>query len=126
MSYRSNTIERDFSGFVQPQISEIGGMVVMSRKGRTDKPILCQSENDVINSFGNPSADYPSVFEAIAFCRKAPCYIVSAVGDNALYGGVSVTESALSGLATGDAAPSSYTFSDNSVSHILFASLVSL
>lgn len=120
MGYRSKVEEFDFSGFVQPIISETGGMVVISSKGRNDKPILCQSENDVIKHFGNPSADYPSVFETIAFCRKAPCFVASAIGDNALYGGVAVREENLSGLSTGVESVTNYSFTDNSISHILF------
>lgn len=119
MSYRSEVQERDFSGFVGTIISETGGMVVVSSKGRGDKPILCQSEKDVILHFGNPSALYPSVFEAIAFCRKAPCYIAAAIGDGALYGGVTVTASEVTALSAGIASPSAYTFSGVTVSHVI-------
>jgi len=119
MSYRTNVIERDFSGFALPLVSEIGGMVITSSKGRIDKPILCQSEKDVITHFGNPSAVYPSVFEAIAFCREAACYIVSAVGTGAKYGGIAISETLISGVSEGIENPSTYTFSDNSFSHIL-------
>jgi hypothetical protein len=122
MSYRTNVVERDFSGFVQPQIAETGAIVVISQKGRNDKPILCQSEKDVLTNFGNPNATYASVFEAIAFCRTAPCYVISAIGDNALYGGVAIKESSVESLVSGVASVDSYTFSDNSISHILFAS----
>ena len=119
MSYRVNVIERDFSGFALPLVSEVGGMVIVSPKGRVDKPILCQSEKDVITHFGTPSASYPALFEAVAFCREAACYIVSSVGENALYGGVAISENTLSGVAEGIANPDNYTFADNSYSHIL-------
>ena len=59
MSFRSQTIERDFSGFPQLVVNETGGMVVISPKGKGDKPVRCQSEADVLTNFGTPSADYP-------------------------------------------------------------------
>jgi hypothetical protein len=120
MSYRQTVIERDFSGFVSSTISETGGMVVVSARGRGDKPILNQSENDVLMNFGNPSATYPSVFEAVAFSRKAPCYIVSAIGDSALYGRVDVRAASVSGVAVGVSSVTTVTFSSNDIGFSIF------
>jgi len=128
MSYRANLIERDFSGFIQSQGQEIGGMVIISARGRGDKPILNQSDTEILRNYGNPSAEYPSIFESVAYCRKAPCYIVSAIGDNALYGGVYVTEDAVTEFNSGVADPDTYDFDhpsgvvNNDISHVFFAS----
>ena len=122
MSYRNTILERDFSGFVSTNINETGAMVVVSSRGRGDKPILNQSENDVLMNYGNPSATYPSVFEAVAFSRKAPCYIVSAIGTGALYGRVDVRAASLSGVATGVSSVTSVTFASNDIGFSIFPS----
>jgi hypothetical protein len=97
-------------------------MVVVSPKGKADKPTLCQSETDILTYFGTPSASYPSLFEAIAYTRKAPCYVISALGTGALYGGVIVSASGCANLTSGVADISNYTFEDATKSHALFAS----
>lgn len=104
-TYRQRWEEIDKAGFVQPQVNITGFMPVISRKGRSDKPTLCQSEKDVLTNFGNPSSDYPSLFEAIAYCRKAPCWVVSGISDDALYGGVDVTALLASGFGAGRVSP---------------------
>lgn len=120
MSYRSRTVEKDWSGFVQTQVLENGGIVVVSEKGKSDVPILCQSEADVIKNYGNPSVTYPSVFEAIAYARTAPCYVISAIGTGALYGGVVVSETAVTSLTSGAADLDTYTFSSNTQAFGIF------
>lgn len=122
MSYRSQTIEKDYSGFALLTTTEVGGMVVVSPKGRADQPTLCQSESDILTHFGTPSATYPSLFEAIAYTRKAPCYVISALGSGALYGGVIVSASGCASLTSGVSSITSYTFADATKSHALFAS----
>ena len=82
MSYRSKTQERDYSGFVQPNISEIGAMVIKAPKGKKT-PVLCTSEEDILREFGTFSS-YPDIFEAIAFCSVAPCYISAPYSDDFL------------------------------------------
>lgn len=121
MSFRSQTVETDYSGFTQLIVNEVGGMVVVSPKGRADKPIKCQSEADILTYFGTPSSTYPSLFEAVAYTRQAPCYVVSALGSNALYGGVVVTASGVASLTSGIASIDDYSFADNTKSHALFA-----
>jgi hypothetical protein len=129
MSFRLSVNEIDLSGFVQPQIDETGAMVVISSQGPGSKPIYCQSEPDVILNFGIPSVDNPSVFEAIAFARKAPIWVISAVSNNALYGGVMVRQTTMASFPamSGIVDPDNYDFrtyssgtADNTISHVLF------
>jgi hypothetical protein len=54
---------------------------------------------------GSPSSTYPSVFEALAFVRKAPLYIVCPHGTNSLWGGIDVTSSAATGFGQGRVDP---------------------
>ncbi len=100
MSYRSKTQERDYSGFVQPNISEIGAMVIKAPKGKKT-PVLCTSEEDILREFGAPSSSYPDIFEAIAFCSVAPCYISAPYHSDALFGGMDVQISGVAGFGTG-------------------------
>lgn len=109
-SYRTGFLERDFSGFVLPSLDETGAMVVTSRKGRGDKPLKCTSEQDVIKYFGKPSSTYWNIFEAIAYARMAPIWVISAIGDNSLYGGVDVKETAVSAFGTGRVAPDNFVY----------------
>ena len=98
MSYRNRLNEIDQSAIVLASNNEVGAMVINSSKGKYK---YCQSEADVLRIFGKPSAVNPEVFEAIAFCRKAPCHIFSALHDDALYGGVGVSISGIAGLSSG-------------------------
>lgn len=100
MSFRGTARENDISGFVSNTISEIGAIVVKSSKGN-GTPKLCQSEKDVLLNFGNPSATYPELFEAVAFCRKAPSWIVSALGDEFAYGGIDIKLASVVPFAAG-------------------------
>jgi len=97
---RITVLERDFSGFINTTMDETGGMVVKSQKGRKT-PMYIQSEVDALRELGNPSAEYPGVFEVISFTRQAPCWVVSAIGKDALYGGVDITENGVIGFGTG-------------------------
>lgn len=97
---RINVIERDISGFTSLVNDETGAMVVKSSKGKST-PMFLQSEEDCLRELGKPSAEYPGVFEAIAFTRKAPLYCVSAIGSGALYGGVDVLVNNITGFGVG-------------------------
>lgn len=108
--YRSKFIEKDLSGFVSASIEETGIMVVKSIRGR-NKPTFCTSENDVITLCGYPSADYPGVFEALSFVKKAPLWISCVIGDNPLWGGVDVKENAVVGFGTGRVDPDNFSYS---------------
>ncbi len=88
MQYRIKVEERDLSGFAKTLVSETGAMVVHSPLG-TDKPIKCQSENDVLK-FGTPSSKYNGLFEALQFVKVAPLWLCSALGDGYRYAGVDV------------------------------------
>lgn len=90
--------EIDISPIVSSNTDEIGAMVINSSKGVYR---YCQSEKDVIETFGNPSAEYPEVFEAIAFCRTAPCHVRAAIHSDALYGGIDVSISGVAGFTSG-------------------------
>lgn len=100
MSYRNQTQERDYSGFVQPNIAEIGGMVIKAPKGK-NTPVLCTSEADILREYGNPSALYPDIFEAIAFTSVAPCWVVAPYHSDALFGGMDVKISGVNAFGTG-------------------------
>lgn len=120
MSYRSQNQEIDYAGFTSNTISETGAMVIKSKKG-TNVPVRCQSENDILLYFGTPSATYPEVFEAIAFCRKAPAWVSSALGSGCLYGGVDVRKTTIVPFVTGrDYSTYSYG-GDTDTSHSFFA-----
>jgi len=86
---RISIIERDLAGFTNSVIDHKGAMVVKSAKGK-NTPMLLQSENDVLQMLGTPSAQYPDVFEALAYIKYSPLWVVCAIGKNALYGGVDV------------------------------------
>jgi len=87
MSYRVKSNEIDKAGFIRSSNSAIGAMVVKSPKG---KYWYAQSEQDILDIFGTPSASYPDLFEAVAFVKTSPCHIFSAIGEGALYGGIDV------------------------------------
>lgn len=119
MSYRIQISEKDLAGFTLNTVSEIGAMVINSSQGPST-PVKCQSENDVLTWFGKPSATYPEVFEAIAYCRKAPAYICSAyTSSGSLYGGVDIHSGTITAFGTGRDY-STYVFTDNTVSHAFF------
>lgn len=110
MSYRISVQERDRSGFISASTDETGAMILYSMKGRKDKPILCQTEDDVITQVGYPSATYPSVFEALAFVRKAPLYIVCPFGTDSLWGGIDVTATTATGFGQGRVDPDNFDY----------------
>jgi hypothetical protein len=122
MAFRSSFVENsNLAGFTSNQINEIGAMVINSSKGGLI-PIKCQSEKDVLLHFGNPSANYPEVFEAIAYCRKAPAWIVSAIGSGSLYGGVDVETTTVTPFTVGrDYDTFDYSTSYPNVSHSFFS-----
>lgn len=121
MSYRQRVIQTDKSFFVNASNDETGGMVVKSRKG-SSTPVLCQSERDVLLYFGNPSSTYPNVFEALAFTRIAPCWVTSAIHSDALYGGIDISLSGVTGFGIGRDI-STFDFSSYpTLSHVFFAS----
>ncbi|MFA5174797.1 MAG: hypothetical protein WC438_06465, partial [Candidatus Pacearchaeota archaeon] len=110
MSYRVSSVERDLAGFISGTIDEIGAMVLYSSKGRIDKPLLCYTEDDVIVRAGYPSSTYPSVFEAIAYVRKAPLYIVCPYGTYSLFGGVDVKSGSVVAFSGGREHPDSFLY----------------
>ena len=122
MAYRNLAAEDSrLAGFVSNQLNETGAMVVNSLKGSTT-PVKCQSEKDVLLNFGNPSANNPEVFEAIAFCRKAPAWICSAIGSGSLYGGIDVQTSGVIPFTVGrDYTTFDYSTSYPNVSHSFFS-----
>ena len=87
MTYRFRLNEIDNARFIRSSNSAIGAMVVKSPKG---KYWYAQSEQDILDVFGTPSATYPDLFDAIAFVKTSPLHIFSAIGEGALYGGLDV------------------------------------
>ncbi len=122
MAFRSSFVENStLSGFTSNQINETGAMIINSRRGNSE-PVKCQSEKDVLLNFGDPSATYPEVFEAIAFCRKAPCYVGSAIGSGSLYGGIDVQTSGVIAFTVGRNYDTfDYSTSYPNVSHSFFS-----
>jgi hypothetical protein len=119
-SYRIGVQEIGDGGFVTNTVSEIGAMVIKSSQGPST-PVKCQSEKDVLMYFGKPSASYPEVFEAIAYCRKAPAWIVSAIGSGSLYGGVDVKAASVVPFTAGRNFPYTFSGGEADVSHSFFA-----
>jgi hypothetical protein len=99
--WRIKTNEIDLAGFITNIINVTGYMVIKSSRGRGDKPLLVQSENDVITNFEKPSADYPSLFELVSYAQKAPCWAITAIGSGALYGGIDITATGAAAFSTG-------------------------
>lgn len=121
MSYRRSIIERDLSGFVSNNISEIGGMVIRASKG-LKTPVKCRSEEDVLTYFGYPSSSYPDVFEAVSFVRESECWIAAPYGSDALYGGVDVSSGTITAFSTGrDYDSWEYGESSGLISHSFFS-----
>lgn len=109
MGFRVDTQETDLSGFVSSSILENGAMVVKSSKGK-NTPILCQTDTDVIDNFGYPSAEYPAVFEAISYVRKSPVYVCGAYGDGSKWGGAYVESGSVQSFGYGQVNPDSFLF----------------
>ena len=107
--WRSNWSEVDLSGYISSSVDETGAMVVNSIKG-AKKPKKAFSEDDVLKRYGYPSATYPELFEAVAFVRKAPLWISSAIHSDARWGGVHVTSGAVTAFSAGNVDPDNYVY----------------
>ena len=118
LNWRNTYQEINYAGFISASSDETGQMVINSLRG-PNTPILCQGEQDVLTNFGYPSSLYPEVFEAIAFTTKTPCWISSAIGSGALWGGVDVHPTYASGFVAGRDY-NTYTYVDNTISHSFF------
>jgi len=112
-NFRITTSEKSLDGFVFASNGEIGGTVVKSAKGRNDKAVLMQSEADVLKHLGKPSAEFPDVFEVISFVRQSPIWVASAIGIEAVYGGVDVNQGSVTpfGNGAGRVSPENINFS---------------
>ena len=77
--YRSSFEVNNLSSYIQNTGTETGFMPISSSKGPS-KPIKCRTQEDVLVNFGNPSATFPEVFEALAFVQSAPCWVGRAIG----------------------------------------------
>jgi len=111
MSYRIKQTEKDLAGFISSNINEIGAMVLYSERGKNEV-VTCYTEDQVIANVGYPSSTYPSVFEAIAYVKKAPIRLVAPYGDDSKWGGAVVTKTACTAFTAGQVEPeASYSFS---------------
>jgi hypothetical protein len=108
-SFRSDFEVRDLSGYIQATGNETGFMPISSSKGPS-KPVKCRNQDDVLTWFGNPSASYPEVFEALAFIQSAPCWIGRAIGANAYWGGVDVTATNVVAFGGGRGNPETFNY----------------
>lgn len=116
--WRNTYQEIDNAGFISSSTDEIGQMVINSIQGPST-PIICYGEQDILTSFGEPSSTYPEVFEAIAFTSQAPCWVCSAIGSGAVWGGVDVYTTYASGFVAGRNL-NTYTYTDPTISHSFF------
>lgn len=81
--------EIDLSYRVEAVSSSIGGIVVESAKGRTDRPYLCTSVGAYIDMFGPPHPRYGMAgYAAITFLEQSKQLWVRRVAKGALFGGV--------------------------------------
>lgn len=94
MSYRLNVEERDLSGFVLSINQQNGAIVVNSHQGPAT-PLFIEDESAYLQLFGTPDKTKWGGFEAVQYVRQSPAYVVSAIGDNALYAGVDVLDNTL-------------------------------
>lgn len=113
-TYRSKFEERDLSGYIEASFDTTGAMVIKSPKGFT-VPKKCTMEDDVIRIFGTPSADYPEIFEALAYVQEAPLWVASAVSDDARWGGVYITETGFQAFTGGQVNPDNMNYSQVAV-----------
>ena len=108
-SYRSSFEVNNLSSYIQNTGTETGFMPISSSKGPS-KPIKCRTQEDVLVNFGNPSATFPEVFEALAFVQSAPCWVGRAIGANAYWGGVDVIANNVVAFGGGRGDPSTFNF----------------
>ena len=108
-SYRSSFEVNNLSSYIQNTGAETGFMPISSSKGPS-KPIKCRTQEDVLVNFGNPSATFPEVFEALAFVQSAPCWVGRAIGANAYWGGVDVIANNVVAFGGGRGDPSTFNF----------------
>lgn len=81
--------ELDLSFRVSAVSSSIGGIVVQSSKGRTDKPYLCTSVADYLDMFGTPHPKFGSAgYCAISFLEQSSRLWVRRIAKDSLHGGV--------------------------------------
>lgn len=88
--WRIKKIDRDASGFVILESTEVGAMVLRARKGPADRVIEAQDTDTVQIVAGKASSTYHGAFEALSYVRTAPLKLAFAVGAGALYSGVDV------------------------------------
>jgi len=108
-SYRSDFLVNNISSYIQATGVETGFMPVYSQKGPS-KPVKCSNQEDVLTWFGNPSATFPEVFEALAFVQSAPCWVGRAIGSSAYWGGVDVTATAVVPFGGGRGDPTTFNY----------------
>lgn len=93
----------------------IGAMGIRSKRKRTE-PIFvgANDRNTILDLYGNPSATYPDVAEAIAYNAVEGMWLFSPVYDLDTVGGVDVTNAGVTGFTEGiDPANPSVTFADS-------------
>lgn len=81
--------EVDLSYRVRAVSSSIGGIVVQSEKGRTDRPYLVTSVGEYIDNFGVPHPRHGMAgYSAITFLEQSSRLWVRRIAKDALFGGV--------------------------------------
>jgi hypothetical protein len=101
-TWRLNVKEIDRSSTVQGDALTTGAMVIRASRGPV-KPVKIYKgeEKRILDIFGKPSSTYPDVWEAIQFCYQDDIWISAPYADDALLGGVLVTENGTEALSTG-------------------------
>ena len=108
-SYRASFEINNLSGYIQNTGTETGFMPISASKGPS-KPVKCSNQEDVLVNFGNPSATFPEVFEALAFVQSAPCWVGRAIGTGAYWGGVDVLAASVVAFGGGRGDPATFNF----------------
>jgi len=106
MSWRINTIEQDNSQGVDTSGVTIGYTSILAGKG-PNEPILIQkgAKQQVLETFGYPSATYPGIQDVLDYITKSQCYVTApSSGLNELYGGAVIKSTGAVSLATGQTA----------------------
>ena len=92
-SWRIKTVEKDMTDKSNVETPIMGATVIIAPKGSKTFVKFNQGDTQgVINAFGYPSKDYPTIQDALDIVQKCTMWIASPYKDG-LYGGVFVTKS---------------------------------
>lgn len=109
-SWRIDVILNDQSAVVQPSIGSTGAMAIRAPKGvATPKFFAPRQEKRIRDMFGDYSATYPDIWEAVQYNSEFPLWI-SAPSSNSRHGGVVVRPTGTESFAGGIPSAESLSF----------------